>query len=473
MSDRDPGLTLDAALYDPDPVVRDEARGWVARHGAEELVRPLIDLLDAHHRMTRRRAARILSEVRPERARPALVTALEDTARPARLRASAARILSVLAAESEPALAGGMRDPDPRVRRACATPAAPVADLERGLADDDPTVLERVAASLEALNHEPSPALVRSALAKAGPEPPSALLRMLARLEPASERLVEAAGRGDPTALDHLADPTALRGLLDGEHRVAGAWGLSRLGEVPGALLDDADPRIRAAAVRGLSAEDGELSRCCEDPDVGVRWLARQVRLGNYEAEALAVRIQPHDRADAPSAKPPYGLRSDDLIPDVVRAHAALALCHTRFDVNLGVAVRSAEAAGLREVFLVGRGDLFRSPARGTDLLLPIRHAPDPAALIRFAREGGYQIVGVQQTPRSVPYHQADYPPRPLFVLGAEDDGLPRALRIAADLLVEIPLRGVIDSLNVAAAATCVMFQWAAGLESGHGDGLG
>ena len=64
------------------------------------------------------------------------------------------------------------------------------------------------------------------------------------------------------------------------------------------------------------------------------------------------------------------------------------------------------------------------STARGTDLLLPIRHAPDPAALIRFAREGGYQIVGVQQTPRSVPYHQADYPPRPPFVLGAEDDGL-------------------------------------------------
>ena len=85
MSDRDPGLTLDAALYDPDPVVRDEARGWVARHGAEELVRALVDLLDAHHRMTRRRAARILSEVRPDRARPTLVTALEDPAQPARL----------------------------------------------------------------------------------------------------------------------------------------------------------------------------------------------------------------------------------------------------------------------------------------------------------------------------------------------------------------------------------------------------
>ena len=85
---------------------------------------------------------------------------------------------------------------------------------------------------------------------------------------------------------------------------------------------------------------------------------------------------------------------------------------------------------------------------------------PDSAALVSLAREKGYQIVAIQQTAASVPYHLADYPPNPLFVLGSEDAGMPDPLRTAADLAVEIPQFGIIDSLNVATAATVVMFHW-------------
>ena len=67
-------------------------------------------------------------------------------------------------------------------------------------------------------------------------------------------------------------------------------------------------------------------------------------------------------------------------------------------------------------------------------------------------------------SPDSVPFHRAAYPPRPLFIVGAEDEGVPEALRVAADLVVEIPQFGVIDSLNVAAAATTVLFHWRVGL---------
>ncbi|MBU0552494.1 TrmH family RNA methyltransferase, partial [Myxococcota bacterium] len=209
------------------------------------------------------------------------------------------------------------------------------------------------------------------------------------------------------------------------------------------------------------------LHALAEDADAGVAWLARAALAGRFTPEALTRRLGPHARSDAASARPPYGIRPGDALPEVQRAEAALALCHTRFDMNLGVAVRSAEAAGLREVFLLGRGDLFRSPARGTDALLPIHVISDAAALIRRARAEGYQIVAVQQTPDSVSYIEADYPPRPLFVLGAEDSGVPEPLRLAADLIVEIPMFGVIDSLNVAAAATTVMLYWRAAAQQG------
>ncbi len=467
---RYPDEALEAALYDTDPVVRDEARGWVAQHADPDLIASLVALLDAQHRMTRRRAARVLSEIRPERARPALVDALSARNRAPRLRAGAARILTVLAADIEPALAAGLRDADPRVRAACATPAAPMSSLFTALGDEEGRVVERAATAIEVraaratADQTPVPTdAVRSAAERTGS---SVVWRLLARLDPDSDALVTAARGGDPAALDFLAHETTLTELLDGPNRVSAAWALSRGGSVPSALATDDDPRVRAAAAKVMHPGDPALPALLSDDDPGVRWTAKRARLGLYEPAILEDRLGPHAFSDAASATPPYGLKPDDAVADVARPHAALALCHTRFDVNLGVAVRSAEAAGLREVFVVGRKDLFKSPARGTDLLLPLRHAPDAAALVRMAREADYQIVAVQQTPRSVPYHQADYPPRPLFVLGTEDDGIPGNLRVAADIVVEIPMYGVIDSLNVAAAATCVMFHWRTFTES-------
>lgn len=460
----DLGAALDDALYADDPVRRDAARGVVARRADPGLLGTLTTMLDAPHRMTRRRAGRILAEVQPERAVPVLVAHLEDTARPPRLRAGAARVLSILQPEGAPALGVGLTDADPRVRRASATRATPVDALLHAVDDVEAVVVDRAVEALEGRADIPTAALER-AVARLGDEAPEALLRALARARPRSPAVVASALRGEAAALDHIADPETIRALLDGDDPVAGAWGFTR--EPPddadvARLLAHPDSRVRAALTRALGGDDPRLAPLAADPDPGVAWLARRALDGAFAPDVLAARTRPHAMSDAPSARPPYGLQPEhaDAEPAHPRAHAALALCHTRFDVNLGVAMRSAEAAGFREIVLVGRGDFLRSPARGVDHLLPVRRAADTAALVRLARASDYQIVGVQQTPDSVPYHEADYPPRPLFVVGAEDDGLPGELRRAADLLVEIPMFGVIDSLNVAACATCVMFRW-------------
>ena len=206
------------------------------------------------------------------------------------------------------------------------------------------------------------------------------------------------------------------------------------------------------------------------DEDPAVRWLAQQNRDGHYTPERMALRTVNNPVTQSPSASPPYGLRPGDPIPAVDRVEAAVALCQPRFKMNLGVAMRSAEAAGLKEIFFVGRADYMRSPARGADLALPVHHVPDSAALVRRARQLGYQIVAVQQTAGSVPYHRASYPPTPLFVLGSEALSMPSRLRNAADLAVEIPQFGVIDSLNVATAASVVVFHWRVHLDQAEID---
>ncbi|MCB9539499.1 MAG: HEAT repeat domain-containing protein [Myxococcales bacterium] len=212
---------LDAALYDPDPVVRDAARGRLAREVPPAEVPTLVALLDAPQRMTRRRVARILSEIDPERVAPALRAALRDADAAPRTRAGAARILGVLADGDEPALGDGLADPVVRVRRACAQPAAPLDALRAALGDAAPEVLARVAEALEARGDVPprprrcGPPSAAPAGRRAGPPAgPRA---------PADAALVAAARAGDPTALAHLADPVALAALLD-DHPVEAAW---------------------------------------------------------------------------------------------------------------------------------------------------------------------------------------------------------------------------------------------------------
>lgn len=465
MSPLDLEEALEITLYGQDPLVRDAARGALIERGTVATVKALARALDAPHKSPRRRAARALSEMRPALVQPVLRPILRDPEQPARPRSAAARVLSILAEDREPALGDGLSDGEIRVRRACATPAAPRAALILALSDVDDEVASRAA---QALLGESAP-LPAEALGDAvaarqarGDDVPPALIRAAAKASADGEALIPLAEAGEAVALDHLAHRVGLAGLLGGPHRASAAWGLARIGDADAlaALAGDPDPIIRGAAARGLPGDHPALAALLDDPDPAVAWLAAKTQRGAFAPEVIAGRLGPHSRSEAVSAKPPYGIGPDDAPPTVARPPSALALCQTRFDVNLGVAVRSAEAAGLQEVWLVGQGGLFRSPARGTDRVIPVHGAADPEALIRAARQRGYQIVVVQQTPDSEPYHTAHYPPRPMFVMGAEDVGVPEALRAAADLIVEIPMFGVIDSLNVAAAATCVMFQW-------------
>jgi tRNA G18 (ribose-2'-O)-methylase SpoU len=139
--------------------------------------------------------------------------------------------------------------------------------------------------------------------------------------------------------------------------------------------------------------------------------------------------------------------------------------------VNLGVLIRSAEAAGAREFLIVGRDFHHRSAAMGADRWLVPKVYATFEEMTAHARQGGYQLVAVQQSPGAERFDQAAYPPRPCLMLGSEGHGLPPALCAEADLIVEIPILGRIDSLNVASAGAIVL--WATLSSLGWVDGNG
>ncbi|MCE9541665.1 RNA methyltransferase [Candidatus Kaiserbacteria bacterium] len=147
----------------------------------------------------------------------------------------------------------------------------------------------------------------------------------------------------------------------------------------------------------------------------------------------------------------------------------AVLLHNIRSAHNVGSIFRTADAAGVRKMFLSGYTplplDRFGRPqkdvaktALGAELSVPWEYAKTPAACIRTLKKEGFAVVGAEQDPRAVPYRDFSVSGPTLFLFGNEVLGLSPALRSACDTLLEIPMRGKKESLNVSVAAGIILF---------------
>jgi 23S rRNA (guanosine2251-2'-O)-methyltransferase len=133
---------------------------------------------------------------------------------------------------------------------------------------------------------------------------------------------------------------------------------------------------------------------------------------------------------------------------------------------NLGALLRTAECAGVTGVVLPKHRAAHVTPtvakaAAGAIEHLSLALVPGIPAALRSLRGGGVWTVGLDaEAPRTVYDLGRDLAAAPVaLVLGAEGTGLSRLARERCDLLVAIPQRGAIDSLNVAAAGAVACFE--------------
>ncbi|MBI2030025.1 RNA methyltransferase [Candidatus Kaiserbacteria bacterium] len=147
----------------------------------------------------------------------------------------------------------------------------------------------------------------------------------------------------------------------------------------------------------------------------------------------------------------------------------ALLLHNVRSAHNVGSIFRTADAAGVSAIYLSGYTptpvDRFgrtqkeiSKTALGAEHTIPWEYAAGPAPLIKRLKKEGWRIVGIEQDARAIDYRTLT-PDRPtLFILGNEVRGISPALRDQCDVLIEIPMHGKKESLNVGVAAGIVLF---------------
>lgn len=155
-----------------------------------------------------------------------------------------------------------------------------------------------------------------------------------------------------------------------------------------------------------------------------------------------------------------------DFLPELMgkKQNPCLLLLDRITDVrNFGAIARSAECSGADALIIPVRNsvkitaDAIKTSA-GALYQLPVCRELNLKKAVKFLKNEGFQIVAATEKAEKL-YTEADYEKPTLIIMGAEDIGIDEELLRFADERVSIPQKGKISSLNVAAAATVLLYE--------------
>jgi 23S rRNA (guanosine2251-2'-O)-methyltransferase len=131
---------------------------------------------------------------------------------------------------------------------------------------------------------------------------------------------------------------------------------------------------------------------------------------------------------------------------------------------NVGSIFRTADAAGVEELWLVGitgrppREEISKT-ALGAEEAVRWREAATAPEAVGSLRDGGRLVIALERTSTSVPLAGAEVRFPCALLLGNEVAGLSAEAIEAADIVCHIPMHGVKSSLNVAVAAGVALYE--------------
>jgi 23S rRNA (guanosine2251-2'-O)-methyltransferase len=185
---------------------------------------------------------------------------------------------------------------------------------------------------------------------------------------------------------------------------------------------------------RAPETDSLELERLCGSPD----------------HQGVVAEVDPYPYGD------PGGLlRVEDAL--------LIALDQVQDPRNLGAVCRSAEFAGATGVVVPERRSAAVTAATckasaGAVEHLQVAHVRNLADWLAEAKAAGFWIWGADAEAKSSAW-DADLKGPTVIVLGGEGKGIRPRVASACDGLVSLPRRGEVESLNVSAAATALLFE--------------
>lgn len=147
-----------------------------------------------------------------------------------------------------------------------------------------------------------------------------------------------------------------------------------------------------------------------------------------------------------------------------------LILHNIRSVENVGAIFRTADAAGIDKIYLMGytptpldrfgrkRRDVAKS-ALGAEEFVKWEFKKSLPVLLRSLRREGFLIIGIEQDKKSIDYKKVKLKAKNAFIVGTEVTGIPKDILKKCDIITEIPMKGKKESLNVSVALGIAIFR--------------
>ena len=208
------------------------------------------------------------------------------------------------------------------------------------------------------------------------------------------------------------------------------------------------------------------------DTDKGLQRLAAQAK----EAGAVVVPVDRRKLDQMSTTRSHQGIIAlaaahdyytiDDLLEEAASRGEAplLVICDELSDPhNLGAIMRSAECAGAHGVIIpkrrsVGLTATVAKASAGAVEYMKVARVTNINNAIAELKEKGVWIFGTAAE-GSIPMYKADLTGPAAIVIGNEGDGMSQLVRKNCDVMVHIPMKGKISSLNASAAASILLYE--------------
>lgn len=148
-----------------------------------------------------------------------------------------------------------------------------------------------------------------------------------------------------------------------------------------------------------------------------------------------------------------------------------LVLHNVRSIYNVGSIFRIADCAGVSKIYLTGytpapvdrfgrkRKDLEKV-ALGAEKSIDWEFQADVIKLMKKLKAEKTKIVALEQSPRAIDYKKTKlFKEKFALIVGNEVDGIDQKVLKVSEQIIEIPIRGKKESLNVAVATGVALFR--------------
>lgn len=130
---------------------------------------------------------------------------------------------------------------------------------------------------------------------------------------------------------------------------------------------------------------------------------------------------------------------------------------------NFGAIIRTSVAAGADGIIISDKNSVkvnhtVIKTSSGTAYHIKISKEPNIYKTIEVLKDTGYKIIGTVLK-NSEELYKFTFPGRCVIVFGSEGEGLRKNIINSCDHLVNIPMAGKIDSLNVSVSAGVLLFE--------------